>query len=220
MNNVQLLLFGSVIETVPLLNFKRLVPGEVRRLCHVTAENDNAHWKSYTYDACGLISPGVVEQFARWIIHGDLRFLATTVSNNNEMYNALEICTFIKESEYLDEMIDTWLWWLRDECLPGSLNVDRLRPGGYRSLDGTVFELICALVLWHDGETIIVQRQLDLHYGHLVCKRVPELSTLYFTKKEPKDPLELSDKEFCQQYHAHNDSNSPCYKDMRASEDT
>jgi hypothetical protein len=219
MNNVQLLLFGSVIETVPLLNFKRLVPGEVRRLCHVTAEKDNAIWKSYTYDASGLSHLRVVGQFARWIEHGDLQFLATTVSDHDEMYNALAICLFIKESDYQDEMVDTWMWWLRDESLPGSLNVDRLRQDGFEGLDGTVFELMCALVLWHDGEIIVVQRQLDLHYGHLVCKRVFGLSTLYFTKKEPKDPLELSDKEFCQQYHAHNDSNSPCYRTKRASED-
>jgi hypothetical protein len=217
MNNVQLLLFGSVIETVPLLNFKRLVPGEVRRLCHVSAGNENAHWKSHTYDARELMAPFVVKQFARWIIHGDLKFLATTVSNNDEMYNALTICLFIKESDYQDEMVDTWVWWLRDGAFPGSLNVDRLRQGGHKDLDDQVFELMCALVLWHDDQVAFVESELDLHYGKQICKRVLELPRQYFTHKVPKDPHELSDKETCQRYHAHNDSNSPCYKEKRAS---
>jgi hypothetical protein len=135
------------------------------------------------------------------------------------MYNALAICLFIKESDYRDEMVDTWMWWLRDGAFPGSLNVDLLRQGGHKDLVGHVFELMCALVLWHDEQVAFVESGLDLHYGKQICKRVLELPQLYFTNKEPKDPLELSDMEFCQQYHTHNDSNSPCYKEKRASED-
>jgi hypothetical protein len=215
------MLYGSFVEIVPLDNFKRLVPARASQLCYVnlTSESDDPHWKFYTYDAHELLSSYVIKHFARWIIHRDLGSLATTVSDNDEIYDALERCSLVRENDYQDELLDTWMSWLLDGVYPGDLNIDRLRRGGHKDLSGDVFDLMCALVIWHDGEARFVESELDLHYSSRIRERVLKLPKLVFINKEPKNPLELSDKQFCRTYHAHNDSNSPCYKEKRASKD-
>jgi hypothetical protein len=104
----------------------------------------------------------------------------------------------------------------------GKLNVDRLRRVDLHK--DSWFNLVCALVLWHDVKAILIESEPDLHYSMRICEVVHEFETKYKMTYlnfrgllEPGDPLKLSDEQFCHLYHVHNQANLPCYKRKRPS---
>lgn len=150
-----------------------------------------------------MLTETVVRQFAGWITHGHLQFLTTNALEDGSIYSALYFHELVDEGDYRDELVDTWMSWLRDGRSPGSLNVDRLQCGGHMTLSGSVFNLMCALVLWHDVRAVLVPSSVIQQYNERICKEVSILAQTFFIIQLPKDPLGLSNKQFCDLYHVH-----------------
>jgi hypothetical protein len=191
-----------------------LAPEKAKRLSYNICEDDHHLLEFCTYDVSEMIIKSAVKQFAGWITHGHLHFLTTSASKDEGIRSALVCAYLVDEVDYRDELVDTWMLWLRDGKPPGSLNVT-----GLSSCPETWSGLRSALILWHDARAVLVPSSVTQRYSEHICKEVRMLAETYFINQKPKDPLELSDKQFCDLYHAHNEVNLPCYKEKRASQD-
>jgi hypothetical protein len=126
--------------------------------------------------------------------------------------------------DFQDALVDAWVSWLRTEELAGSLGVRRLRLSGQRMCGGYLNEirLMEALILYHDPNAGVIRDGPGRCYRHAIRVRVQEMAMNYFSRpeREPKDPLQLSEDEFCKTYHAHNKEGQPCYKTKTLPEET
>jgi hypothetical protein len=121
-----------------------------------------------------------------------------------------------------DRSLDNWMSYVLDNKPAGKLNVDRLRRVDLHK--DSWFNLVGALVIWHDVKATLIESEPDLHHSTRICEVVHEFEMRYkmtYLKfrglKEPGDPLELSDEQFRHLYHVHNQANLPCYKRKRPS---
>lgn len=173
--------------------------------------------KFYIYDTTFLVYKCDARRWARWIRHRDVRDLVIALSEEREntlsIRTALTDTTILGDVDYHDALVDAWILSLRGTPPASSLNVDRLRRNGTESCRFSLKDLTCALILHHDTEAALSEDG-EPKYHIITRKEVRRLAVSYFSspEKEPKDPLQLSDDEFCKKYHSHHEKSLPCYK--------
>lgn len=211
--------FERFIAQVPLHNFLAFAPEKIKDLI-VIVEPDNRRFKFCAYSVPGLATDDNIKLWASWLTHRDLRAFRTNGSvNDRALVCALGMSKYIQDVDYHDALVDAWMSWLQKGNPVGSLDLERLqRPNFFYCLwTGRVVNLKCALILHHDAGAVTVEDEEDFtrsSYSSPVCKRVRDLALVYFSQpdRKPKSPLQMSDKEFCEEYHSHSQSNQPCYK--------
>jgi hypothetical protein len=210
---VLLQLDGQFVAQVPLLNFQTFASELVKDLIEVS-ESDTRRWKFYTYRVSTCLFKGSVELWASWLTYRRLR------TGFDDVLTALSTSSFIGNVAYEDALMDAWVSWLQDDKPIGNLNVARLRrPNyGYVMCSDRLVDLRRALILHHDAGAVLPEDHecmgLQSPYDDSTSTRIRAMALSYFScsERKPKDPLQLSDAEFCKGYHAHNKKGLPCYK--------
>jgi hypothetical protein len=212
------------VAQVPLLNFHTFVPEKVKDLVQVS-ESDTRRWKFYTYDIRFFASKTSVERWASWLTHWNLRAVIDGGPRTGDVILfALGSAELIGGVDYQDALLDAWLSWLQDGEPAGSLNVDRLQDQGHVRCLARLDDLRCVLVLHHDASAVVVENGGDpdeyFPYHEQICIAVRNLALDHFSRTggTPKDSLQLSDEEFCKQYHSHHENRLPCYKTKKLPE--
>lgn len=217
---------GSPVGQVPFLNFQTHAPNKIPDLKIEIAEGGTHRWKFYIYDVSRLVFTGSGEIWARWLTHRDLRPVNNDrLALRGPIASALTDAHCIGDVDFRDALVDAWMLDLQSGQSAGNLDVALLQNS--RFLDplwtGRLQNLECALILHHDAGTVTMEENEDLHrspYNKAICKRVRDLALISFAHpdRKPKDPLQLSDDEFCKEYHAHSQNDQPCYKTKRLPE--
>lgn len=211
---------GSPVVQVSLADFQARVPNMIPDLKTETTESETHRWKFYIYNASEFIYRQSCERWARWLTHRDLRAISNCwLASGTGIVYALTDAGHIGDPVYQDASVDAWMLWLQRGQPAGKLDVELLRFSRWMNLlwTGRLEELNCALILHHDAGAVTMEDDGDLHkspYDHSICRRVCDLALTSFAQPDRRleDPLRLSDKEFCEKYHAHSSDNQPCYK--------
>ena len=215
MEIVVLMLYESPVAQVPALNFKTFVPEKIPDLKTEIIEGDTHRWKFYTYSV-PLFSKRAVERWASWLEHRDLR----AIVGLRNILHAMLLAGRLDDTDYMDSLADAWILWLQNGQLAGNLSIGRLRSQSW--LPGHLYDLKFALILHHDAYAVTAEDSKGevLPYNKIVRERVRKLASNYFfqPEKEPKDPLQLANDDFCKKYHFHHKKNLPCYKTKRLPE--
>jgi hypothetical protein len=213
MEMVVLILYGSPVVKVPVINFQTFATDRIRQLETVIADAGNQRCNFYTCDASALEFKEPVENWASWLTHRDLRAF-----DDDDRGWCLRVALYeaelIGDVDYQDVLVDALILWLQDGVPAGSVDIDRLRR--YQTVGYPPFfeDLQAALILHHDTEAALTEEKGKLKYEQDICKMVREMAIRYFSRseREPKDPLQLSDDEFCKTYHTHHKNGQPSYK--------
>jgi hypothetical protein len=219
---------GQSVTEIPLLNFQKFAPEKVKDLVEVS-EMGTSRWRFHTYDISALKYEDEIEQWASWMIHRDLRGIS--MDNDYGIHVAFHAARLVRDVNYQDALLDALLSLLRKGQPPGSVDVNSLRlnefiicsefPEFPQCMLNVFGDLMYDLILHHDAEaaTCCIGHGEDEHmyYDHGIREQIPDLALKYFTgpEREPKDPLQLSDQEFCKKYHAHNKEGLSCYRTQR-----
>ncbi|KAH0287882.1 hypothetical protein M436DRAFT_81486 [Aureobasidium namibiae CBS 147.97] len=214
LERVVLMHAGSPVVQVPLLNFQTYAPMRKPDLRIEITEGETHRWKFYIDDVPGSTPEDAVKRWASWLIHFDLRAVMDGgPMDSDKLASALFQASYVLgESDYRDALIDAWMSWVQNGGPAGSLSTERLRRSGF-----VTYGLMGALILYHDAGAIAMEDNEDAHkspYNDAICRKVRDLALISFAQpdRKPKDPLQMSDKEFCQKYHSHSPGNQPCYK--------
>jgi hypothetical protein len=226
MGIVLLQLKGQFVTQVPLLNFQTFASDKVKDLVEVSEVNTR-RWKFHTCDVSTLACEDDIETWASWLIHRDLR----AIDNEIELHNAFHTARIVQDVSFQDALRDAFLARLREGQHSGSLNVDLLQlnefmicwefPETSACIIDVSGDLLYNLILHHDAKAATVGGPFGMndegYYKSDIREQIPDLALAYFTgpKSERRDPLQLSDDEFCRKYHAHNKENQPCYRTHR-----
>lgn len=226
LERVVLMLTDKPVVNVPLLNFQTFASEKMPQLKTKITEGETHRWRFYTYNASGFMLKDSVQKWASWLTHRDLRAVINGGHEEGDsIVDALSGARFLRDPDYRDALVDAWMLWLQHEEPAGNLDVKRLQHFNWSNdmWTGRLKDLKCALVLHHDAGAVTMEdgENSDLvSYSTSICKRVRDLALFYFSQpgRKPKDPLQLSDKEFCEEYHSHSKYNKPCYKTKRLPE--
>lgn len=221
LEKVVLMLNGIPIVQVPLLNFQTFAPEKISDLKTEIAKGDTCRWKFYVYDASSFIFQYSVRRWASWLTHFDLRAIIDGGSTDGQQLRSaiVDAELVIMNPDYQDALVDAWMSWLQNGGLEGSLSTERLQDSGMFTYGGCLIEngLMGALVLYHDPGGIAPKDKAKSRYTPIVCSEVQKMAMRHFIHRlnphlGPKDPLQLSDDEFCKEYHSHHKKKLPCYK--------
>lgn len=211
---------GSSVGQVPFLNFQNHAPTKIPDLKVEIAEGETHRWRFYIHDTSELIFDGSGERWARWLTHRDLRAVYGI-----RIASALTDAQCIGDPDFQDALVDAWMLYVQGGQPAGNLDVELLQDANF--LDslwtGRLRDLKCALILHHDAGAVTMEDNEDLDkspYDPSVCRRVRDMALISFAQpdRKPKDPLQLSDDEFCEKYHSHFQHDQPCHKTKRLSE--
>jgi hypothetical protein len=168
METVVLMLNGSPVVKVPVINFQTFATDKIRYLETVIADAGNQRWKFYTYDASELGITESVEKWASWLIYRDLRAVVDGGDQDGtSVHDAVVAADDILDTEYSDALIDYWVSWIKNKQPAGTLSTDRLRTCN------AIFPWICvarynnvvgALVLYHDTKDALSDESERLMY--------------------------------------------------------
>jgi hypothetical protein len=208
---------GSPVVHMPMSNFKTFAPDKILGLRMELTEGDTHRWRLHSYDAPAQTSPISIKRWASWMKNQDLRAVADGGSEHGTKLLSAIIETndiTLADSGYQDALVDAWMSWVRETGPAGTLSVDRLRDSGLQTCHSCLNSLMGALILHHDAEAALAKDKTKLQYRSVICDRVRDMAMSYFFQpdREPKDPLQLSDDEFCKKYHSHHKKDVPCYK--------
>lgn len=217
--------FQHIIAQVPLHNFQTFAPERVEDLV-VISESNPRRYKFYAYDVPFFIGDDFIKHWASWLTHRDLRSLKMDSSGyENDLIGALAMSKHIQDVDHRDALVDAWLSWLQTENPFGHLDVARLKRLNffYSMWTDRLVDLKCALILHHDARSVTMEDDENselFSYDTSICTRVREMALISFARpdRKPKDPLQLSDDEFCNEYHSHSQNGQPCYKTKRLPE--
>lgn len=221
LEKVVLMLNGIPIVQVPLLNFQTFAPEKISDLKTEIAEGDTCRWKFHVYDASKFIFQYAVQRWASWLTHFDLRAIIDGGSTDGQKLRSaiIDASLVIKNPDYQDALVDAWMSWVQDGEPAGSLSTERLLYSGITTYSGCLIEngLMGALVLYHDPRGIAPEGKANSKYTPILCGQVQKMAMRHFIHRlnphyGPKDPLQLSDDNFCKKYHSHHKKNLPCYK--------
>jgi hypothetical protein len=207
------------VAQVSLLSFQSLAPEKVKDLIEVF-ENSTSRWKFYTYKISRPVFNRSIERWASWLTYHDLRAIQM-----NELDDTLGIHITLRDAkrigdvDFQDALVDAWMSWLQDMKPAGDLSVERLQLHVAFQRPDRLYDLRCALILHHDADAIDLEHienadDSDSPYDYSTCSKVRSFALGYFCQpqREPKDPLQLSNEEFCKKHHAHHAKGLPCYK--------
>jgi len=207
---------GGTVAEVPLLNLVRFgIAKTISRLKFeiVGSEESRIFW---TLDLPGVHSARGVQQWASWLTHRDLRAVAADPRDRGwTLRTALDDAEAIADIDYQDALMDAWKSWVDDGAHP---NVDRLRHQAFQTCPSSIEDLFSAMVLRHDIEAGLLKDGEALVYSDKIREKVRVLAVSLLSRHERveiKNPLELSEDEFCQEHHAHNKLRQLCYKVKR-----
>jgi hypothetical protein len=218
MKVVFLKLDGALLVQVPLLNFQAFVPQKIKLLELEFAESEEHRLKYYTYDTTFLAVASDVRTWACWLETRDVGNLVGCLvqgrAYSRSIYTALQDADLLEDVDYRDALIDAWMIWLKELKPTGTLAVDRLRHFAMHGHTVRLGDLLSALILHHDPKAVLTEDQDKPQYTIMVCNEVRSRVVSYFSQseREPEDPLQLSDDEFCKKYHSHHKKGQPCYK--------
>lgn len=211
---------GSPVVQVPFLNFQAHAPEIIPDLKAEITEGETHRWKFYIYNISFLLSKGSAERWASWLTHFDLRaIIEDKFTDGNNIKVSLIDARLLNDSDYQDALIDAWMSWVQKGGPASSLSIERLRDSGKWAYGGCLIDdgPMCALILYHDALGVTPTGKTNATYSSFVSSRVHDMAMRHFVHRtdpdaEPKDPLQLSDDEFCNKYHSHHKKNLPCYR--------
>jgi hypothetical protein len=211
--------YTQFVAQVSLSDFKAYAADKVKDLVEVF-ESPTRRWKFYTYKLPRFVSGKSAEQWASWLTHHDLRAIWTDEPDDTAgIHIILRDSERIGDVDFEDALVDAWMSWLQPTTPAGDLSVARLQNSVSFRCSGRLHDLRCALILHHDAGAILAEDcdgsdVEDAAYGEFDSRSIRELALSYFSQseREPKDPLQLSEAEFCEKYHAHHAKDLPCYK--------
>jgi hypothetical protein len=211
--------YTQFVAQVSLSDFKAYAADKVEDLVEVF-ESPTRRWKFYTYKLPRFVSWNSAEQWASWLTHHDLRAIWTDEPDvTTDISNILRDAERIGDVDFQDALVDAWMSWLQP-CTPaGDLSVGRLQNSVSFECRGRLHDLRYALILHHDADAIDLEHienadDSDSPNDYSTCSKVRSFALGYFCQpqREPKDPLQLSNEEFCKKHHAHHAKGLPCYK--------
>jgi hypothetical protein len=209
---------GQYVAQVPLLNFQTFAPDKVYRLIEVS-ESATRRFNFYTYSVSTFLDTRFVERWASWLTHRDLRAInISEPGHETDMHKIICDTERIGDVDYQDALIDAWVSSLQADKAEGTLDVGRMRRHSPYRCPASLIDLKCVLILHHDARSAAVNSEKSSgersYYTEAIRSKVRHLALSHFVQpgSEPKDPLQLSDHEFCNKYHTHHKNGQPCYK--------